>query len=127
MALSTYARRRVWERDNGVCALCGCDAGLADRIMARLYWPNGRSPDHMKAMELLCAAWGKAPSYGYRVSSSWEADHIVPLAEGGTNALENYRTLCLPCHKSETRALAGRRAAARRTTVPQGALNLEAK
>jgi 5-methylcytosine-specific restriction endonuclease McrA len=57
MALSAHARRRVRERDHGVCALCG-------------------------------------------VTGEWEADHIIPLAEG--------RTLCVPCHKAETRALAGR-------------------
>jgi 5-methylcytosine-specific restriction protein A len=65
MALSAHARRRVRERDHGVCALCG-------------------------------------------VTGEWEADHIIPLAEGGTNELSNYRTLCVPCHKAETRALAGR-------------------
>lgn len=45
----------------------------------------------------------------------WDADHIVPVVEGGGECgLENYRTLCKPCHKRETAALARRRAAARR-------------
>jgi 5-methylcytosine-specific restriction endonuclease McrA len=36
-------------------------------------------------------------------SSLWEADHIVPVAEGGgACGLENYRTLCVPCHKEIT-------------------------
>jgi 5-methylcytosine-specific restriction protein A len=36
----------------------------------------------------------------------WEADHIVPVVEGGgACGLENFRTLCLPCHKAETKAL----------------------
>ena len=49
----------------------------------------------------------------------WEADHIVPVVEGGgasrdVDPLANLRTLCRHCHKAETRALAARRAAARR-------------
>lgn len=32
----------------------------------------------------------------------WEADHIVPLSEGGTNDLANGRTLCLTHHRETT-------------------------
>ena len=35
----------------------------------------------------------------------WDADHIVPLVEGGTNIMENLRTLCLRCHRQETARL----------------------
>jgi 5-methylcytosine-specific restriction endonuclease McrA len=38
-------------------------------------------------------------------SEPWDADHIVPLSEGGDFGLENIRTLCLPCHKRETSKL----------------------
>lgn len=31
-----------------------------------------------------------------------DVDHIVPLAEGGTNLLENLRSLCHPHHSSVT-------------------------
>jgi hypothetical protein len=44
----------------------------------------------------------------------WEADHHVPLSENGTDALENLRTLCKPCHIRHTAALAKRRAHAKR-------------
>ena len=38
----------------------------------------------------------------------WEADHIVPVADGGGECgFENYRLLCRPCHVSVTLALAG--------------------
>lgn len=47
--------------------------------------------------------------------SLWEADHIVPVVlGGGLCGLENYRTLCMPCHKIETKALAAHRAEERR-------------
>lgn len=53
----------------------------------------------------------------------WDMDHARPVVEGGGVAdnaspeevLGNLRTLCQPCHKRETAALAARRAAARRT------------
>lgn len=39
----------------------------------------------------------------------WEADHIVPVIEGGTNELANLRTLCMRCHRAETAKLRRRR------------------
>ena len=39
----------------------------------------------------------------------WEADHILPVAEGGGECdLENIRTLCLICHRKQTRELRSR-------------------
>ena len=41
-----------------------------------------------------------------RAGDLWQADHIVPVSEGGGEAdLDNYRTLCDPCHARETAAL----------------------
>lgn len=41
----------------------------------------------------------------------WEADHIVEVVRGGgLRGLENYQTLCVPCHKAKTRKLAKDRA-----------------
>lgn len=55
----------------------------------------------------------------------WEADHIVPVCEGGGGCgPEGYRTLCLQCHKAETARLAARRAQKRRQAVPQLTLTL---
>lgn len=61
-------------------------------------------------------------TFGLNITALWEADHIVPVVEGGgACGLDNYRTLCTPCHKSETAALAARLAEAR---SPQGRLPL---
>lgn len=38
-------------------------------------------------------------------SACWDADHIVPIVEGGALAMTNLRTLCVPCHLGETRKL----------------------
>jgi len=32
----------------------------------------------------------------------WEADHIVPISQGGRHSIKNMRTLCLDCHRKET-------------------------
>lgn len=52
--------------------------------------------------------------------SLWDADHIVPVIKGGGGCgLENYRTLCQPCHKKETARLAAVRALERRGIDPK--------
>ena len=45
----------------------------------------------------------------------WEADHIVPVVEGGDSSLGNIRTLCIRCHRGVTAELRSRRA--KRTAV----------
>ena len=46
---------------------------------------------------------------------AWEADHIVPVVEGGGEVgLEGMRTLCRPCHQRATARLMARLAEKRR-------------
>lgn len=52
-----------------------------------------------------------------RFTGGWDADHIVPVCEGGRTELSNIRTLCKPCHKAETRKLAARRAVRRKESA----------
>ncbi len=79
----------VKERDKGVCQICGVDifATLRERFGVRAHFRKG----------------GRA-----------EYDHIVPMCEGGLTVLTNLRTLCRPCHLSETKKLTTRRALARK-------------
>jgi hypothetical protein len=92
-----YLREQVYRRDRGVCACCGVDTDAEWRSIRRL-------PPHRRRAAL--AAWGGHP--GRR--SLWDADHIVPVAEGGGECdLENMRTLCLRCHREATAALRRRR------------------
>lgn len=54
----------------------------------------------------------KAMGWTTHRKTAWDADHIIPVVEGGGQCgLENYRTLCHICHKKATKALAARRAA----------------
>jgi|SRR5687768_5847723 len=89
-----YLRERVFLRDQGVCAICQADTVVA---FAELKRSRGR-----RRQELL-AHWGLR-----RISrrTLWDADHIRPVVEGGGECdLENIRTLCLACHRQETRNL----------------------
>jgi 5-methylcytosine-specific restriction enzyme A len=93
-----YLREKVLERDQGVCARCGVDSLAAWRDLKRL-----RGLARARAF----AQWGVRP--GSR-KSLWDADHIVPVVEGGGECdLENIRTLCLKCHRAATAELRRRR------------------
>ena len=81
---------------------------------ARWYWH--RKPrnytDHSRAWDRFIRDNGFA---GWDTGAIWHMDHIVPVVEGGgACGLENLRTLCICCHKKETRELARRLAEQRR-------------
>ena len=42
-------------------------------------------------------------AYYYEESPPLNADHIIPVAEGGESVLENLQTLCEDCHREKTR------------------------
>lgn len=103
-----YQRQLVFKRDKGVCALCGCDTVRLRHIL--------------KCTQYGVARWARILLRFNAYNSLWEMDHITPVVEGGGVAvgmtkeaiLANLRTLCTPCHKDETKILAGRRAAQRK-------------
>lgn len=103
---------QVFWRDRGVCAACGFDAhSVRDELrrIVKSYWHAYYGVYDMRPIR---AGWKKqwgpwwSPHGRY-----WEADHIVPVSEGGgCCGLENYQTLCLRCHRLCTKQLAARRA-----------------
>lgn len=136
---SAHVRTLVEKRDGGICADCGCNADeqykewlerrkeavrLADRLIngARfnIDWVNGKSvlrrqdntdyPAQRRFRNEIIEKYAPGNWTEGRVSG-WDADHIVPVVEGGGECgLDNYRTLCHPCHKKATAELAKRRA-----------------
>jgi 5-methylcytosine-specific restriction endonuclease McrA len=99
--LSRFAGAIHW-RDGGICALCGLDC---DWIRAWLdYYRRIDQPLYLSATAVL-----EAEGFDLDVYELWEADHIVPLCEGGKNLMENGRILCHPCHKRVTREMHARR------------------
>lgn len=133
-------RLAVFTRDLGACALCGVSTVRLMKGIERLpssvwHMQNagrvvyGRRDKHtaehpmgamlgrhrLRALVLLGRLWGVVLHIGVQL---WEADHIVPIAEGGSDDLENLRTLCLKCHRVESIALRAR--LARRPTKGVG-------
>ena len=104
-----YVREKVLERDRGVCAQCGVDCLAAWKHLKRL-----RGAASLKAR----LEWGlRLGSAGRK--SLWDADHIVPVVEGGGECdLENIRTLCLKCHRAVTAQLREKRLKANRAAAP---------
>jgi hypothetical protein len=99
--------QHVKRRDKGICALCGCDTAKVKRIFASLRRCGWRVLGDIQ----------RNMGFDRGVpSATWHMDHIVPVSQGGGVApgmtieegLANLRTLCVPCHKGETRALASR-------------------
>ena len=85
-----YLREQVFLRDRGVCAQCGLDTEVLRKDKRKLDYAARRQFEKH---------WG-------RRRHLWDADHIVPVAEGGGECdLANMRTLCLQCHRAATAAL----------------------
>lgn len=128
-------RRQVEERDNGVCCECGLDTEWLKQIIRRAarfgiassgpQWPcpvnrNGRKnmlrrSRAKRIVEEMQGRGFKPHRHWADRQHLWEADHIVPVIEGGgLTGIDNFRTLCLACHKRASAELAARRAAERR-------------
>lgn len=123
-ASSSTARAEVFKRDRGVCALCGLDT---ERIRQRFEAEHRRIGAYLARLGFRPPTWPASYSdWSYAalidgqrwparvVRHIWQADHIVPVAEGGgACGLDNLRTLCWRCHGRETGALRRRLNAAR--------------
>ena len=93
-----YLRDQVFARDRGRCAACHIDTVAAYAALRR-----ARGPARAAGLRL----------YGMKTISSrrslWDADHILPVAEGGGQCdIDNIRTLCLLCHRDATAQLRAR-------------------
>jgi len=90
-----YLRDQVFARDRGLCHLCQADTVAIYKALKR-----SRGPARAAGLSI----------YGMKSITSrrslWDADHILPVAEGGGQCdLDNLRTLCVPCHREVTAQL----------------------
>lgn len=61
---------------------------------------RGNTTEWRKLREACFRVWGKTCMYcGDRAT---EVDHIIELAIGGTNTIDNVQPLCKPCHLVKT-------------------------
>ena len=97
MVNALWGGPRVWVNEMLApeCVRCGLDVvAMAERIR-RL----PRRP--------VTAALGRLGFDLHR--ALWDADHIIPLDEGGRDSPDNIQRLCVPCHKEKTAEQAARR------------------
>lgn len=109
----TIMRQRVFQRDKGICALCGVDTEVLGKVLAA-EWNRIKmaetAPERQERQ-----TFRRRFRWYFNRTSYWDADHIKPVSEGGGEcALDNMRTLCVPCHHLVTRELAKRTASHRR-------------
>lgn len=101
-----YLRDQVFARDRGYCALCHMDTVRVYQWLRRL-----KGAARTKAVR----EWSIMKLHR---DSLWDADHIVPVAEGGGECdLTNMRTLCLKCHRKATLELRARLMAKQQSSV----------
>ena len=87
----SYLRDRTLARDRGICAQCGVDT-----ISEWNHLKRQRGTGRTRGL----AKWGLK---SMNRKSLWDADHILPVVEGGGGCdLDNIRTLCLICHRKVT-------------------------
>ncbi len=127
------ARSAAIEHYGTRCALCGRDPEamwnrLRDRSHHIRYGHIGLEDESPRLLEirrtLLEAVrvverqlWAIFSPSGNGPFGMVQVDHIIARVDGGTNALENLRILCWPCHRERTAQQAAERARARRTAT----------
>lgn len=121
-------RQLAYKRDGGVCAHCGLDCEKLERVHDYLKYRAKKTWYHWEIEREIKTArpkWLDAfrAKYPWAKRHTWEADHERPVIEGGSEEgkeMANIRTLCIPCHRQETRKLHRRLANKRagRQTLP---------
>lgn len=86
----SVANYRLEKRDGGVCQACGLDTGS-------LSWQAFQQSGSYEEWHRMLSGRGLPAGRSF-----WEADHVVPLCEGGEHSMDNLWTLCVPCHRTKT-------------------------
>ena len=110
----SYVRECVYARDKGRCGICEFETPkLARKMYALTTATKGRGrkrvvcKENEKDYSALCTEYNistKRKVWGRKYGGGlWDADHILPVQFGGGECgLDNYRTLCIACHKAIT-------------------------
>lgn len=112
--------QKVFKRDQGVCAVCRHDTEQLRRILSQAFRRED-TPMASWVRRYVSLSYVRAElekRLGFKPAQSyWECDHILERVRGGTNAMENLQTLCVPCHKRKTARLARERADERKERI----------
>lgn len=97
-----YVRECLYKRDNGICQICNIDTkNIAKNALTINDYDKRKEFLKNYKIGMKRKIWRRKHGGGL-----WDADHIVPVVKGGgLCGLENFRTLCISCHKMETKKL----------------------
>ncbi|XP_031566922.1 DNA annealing helicase and endonuclease ZRANB3-like [Actinia tenebrosa] len=102
----TAVRRTLFEAEQGVCQLCHFNAHVCFQGVKSLPKKDRRAFLEKSVYSDLPPQLLNRMIVDPKEGMFWEADHIVAVVEGGGECgMENFRTLCVPCHKKVTRKL----------------------
>ena len=105
-----YVRGLLRQRDRGHCALCARDTlMLMHRVMLAMRSVH-REERKLTAMRVLEGTGYRLEGDFHNEGFYWQADHKLAVADGGGSCgLDNFQTLCTPCHTEKTAAERRRR------------------
>ena len=108
-----------------MCQLCGFDAHAFYRRILALPTEQARLQALMASPYSTASERLKRMLTNPKEGDFWEADHIVPVAEGGgETSLNNFQTLCVPCHKKKTKEQAAGKTKRQRAEAAEGTAKL---
>ena len=100
----SYLRQCVFKRDNGICSICKTDCEELKLKCESILAQEGKY-QLLVFLKKLDFPTGRIKGFINRNQSFWDADHIVPVKDGGGGCgLEGMRTLCAACHYKITRS-----------------------
>ncbi|XP_078695209.1 DNA annealing helicase and endonuclease ZRANB3-like [Branchiostoma floridae x Branchiostoma belcheri] len=100
---SHHSRQQLRDTEFGVCQICGTNMRQIFQQVKDL--PMSERKVFLKTTPLssLPAAQLNKIIADPKEGQFWHADHIVPVADGGgLCSLDNFRTLCVTCHRKVT-------------------------
>lgn len=117
-----YMRQLLYDRDKGVCQSCGLHTSTMEaqresvhQLPHRSRIQAQRKEDALSLLEDEFESRGIPGWVARKQRSLWDADHIIPVADGGLLlGLNNIRTLCIGCHQKVTKMFAAERARRRK-------------
>lgn len=98
-------RHRCFKRDKFICQMCGANR---DVVIAwekrRNRWLENNPDNNPPALNHWDDLRYVKATNDYQFQEiEFDADHVIPIALGGAQfELDNYQTLCRPCHKKKT-------------------------
>lgn len=126
-ALQMYGEKIYYPQpkyvEDGYCKWCGklienkrrkefCCKECSDAFGRCTVWNRGRDPYSLRILyrdNFTCQKCGQFLAYKNKhdvyipIDDGMEVHHIQPVCEGGDDSPENLTSLCIECHKEETR------------------------